>query len=407
MPILSHLVPPAGVVRVLVAANFGRSVGNGILFSVVVLFFTTKIGIPPAQLGIALTIAVGLKVMVSVPAGHVSDVIGARRGALAFVMVQGVLITGYAVADGFVGFLVVACLVNMVEAAADAARGALVAAVVPAGERVSARAFVRSVNNVGISLGAILGGFALTYDSRPLYAGLLVASGALFVVSSLIFLALPPVRPVVKPPGRPRLEVLRDRPFAVFGLVNAVLVTNTGILTVALPIWIAQRTAAPPALYSALLVFNTIMVVLFQVRASRGAEDVRGGARALRRCGVLVAACCVLFALAAGQPAWLAVVFLVAGATAHVLGELLYSAGAWALAYELAPEHAHGQYQGMFGLTSDLGSMVTPVAATVLIIGTGWPGWLLFAVVLLAAGMAAPAVAEWARRNRELAVRPS
>lgn len=401
MSILSHLVPPKGVIRVLVAANFGRSVGNGILFSVIVLFFTISVGIPAAQLGIALTIAAALKLLISVPAGHVSDVIGARSAAVIFVALQGVLIFGYAFAGGFVGFLVAACLVNMVESAADAARGALVAAVIPAGERVTARAYLRSVNNIGISLGAVLGGFALTFDSRPGYLGLIVACGVMFVASGLIYLKVAPVRPVSRPSDGPTWLVLHDRPFAMFGLINAVLVMNTGILTVALPIWIAQRTEAPPAVYSGLLILNTIMVVLFQVKASQGAEDLRGGARALRRCGVLLAVCCALFALAAGQPAWLAIVFLALGAIAHVLGELLYSAGAWALAYELAPEHAHGQYQGMFGMTSDLGSMITPLAVAVLIVGIGWPGWAAFAVVLLTAGMLAPALVEWAQRSRQ------
>jgi hypothetical protein len=223
----------------------------------------------------------------------------------------------------------------------------------------------------------------------------------LFVGSGLSYLALPPVAPVDRGERARWWAVLGDKPFVVVSVINAVLMMNAGILTVALPIWIAARTNAPAYVFSAILVVNTVMVVVFQVRMSRGAEDVTGGARALRRCGVLLAACCGLFALAAGRPVWLAVVLLGAGALVHVFGELLYSAGSWALAYELAPEHAHGQYQGMFGMSNNIGSMVTPVVATTLIIGVGWIGWLVFAVVLFGAGIAAPSVGKWALRTRQ------
>jgi hypothetical protein len=195
--------------------------------------------------------------------------------------------------------------------------------------------------------------------------------------------------------------VLRDRPYAAVSLLNAVLVMNGGILVVALPIWISQRTTAPVELYSAILLVNTVAVVLFQVRASEGSADVGGGGRALRRSGVLLGGCCVLFAVASGPSRWVAVAVLLAGALVHVLGEMLYSAGSWSLAYGLAPDHAQGQYQGLFGMSTQLGQMVTPLAVTTLIISLGRPGWLVFALVLVAAGLAAPGVAGWAERARQ------
>lgn len=401
MSFLHHLVPPRGPIRILAASSLGRSVGHGMLLSVSVLYFTRSVGIPATQVGLGLSLAAVAGMLTSVPAGHASDVLGARNTATGFVLLQGILICGYAVAGGFAGFLVAASLVVMAEAGSDAARGALVAGVVPSGERVQARAYIRSVNNIGISLGAVSGGVALHFDTRPVYIGLLLACGLVYVLAGLVYLVLPTVPPTAKSDkDGPRWVVLRDRPFVVVALLNAVLVMNGGILIVALPIWIAQRTNAPIWVYAAILVLNTVMVVLLQVRVSKGTEDVAGGARALRRAGVLLAVCCGLFALAAGQPAWVAVAALGAGALVHVFGELLGAAGGWALAYELAPEHAMGQYQGLFGMTDQLASAVTPLIATVLIIGIGWPGWLVFGALMLAAGMAAPTAASWALRTR-------
>jgi MFS family permease len=406
-PFLRHLIPERGPIRVLAASNLARTIGNGVLISVTVLFFTRSVGISAGQVGLGMTIAAALGMLVSIPAGHAADVIGSRNAAVVFVAVQGLAICGYALVGGFAGFVVASTLVIAAQSAADAARGALVAGVVQGKERVRARAYLRSITNIGVSVGAVAGGVALHLDSRPGYLALLFGSGLLYLVAAAIFLVLPQVAPVTKAEVGPTWVVLRDRPFAAVALLNAVLVMNGGILTVALPIWIAERTQAPTWVYSGVLLLNTVMVVLFQVRASKGSEDVTGGARALRRCGILLAACCALFAFAAGQPAWFAVLILAAGALVHVFGELLYSAGSWALAYELAPERAQGQYQGLFGMSTQLGSMITPVAATTLIIGFGWPGWLLFAVVLLAAGLAAPAVARWAESTRQPELVPS
>lgn len=399
--LLRHLVPEPGPIRVLAASNLARTTGNGVLISVVVLFFTRSVGLPAARVGLGLTIAAAVGMLASVPAGHAADVLGARNAAVALVALQGLAICGYALVGGFAGFVVAATAVTVAQSAGDAARGALVAGVAQGKDRVRARAYLRSITNIGVSLGAVAGGVALHYDSRPGYVALLLVCGGLYLVAGAIFLVLPPVPATRRADDDgPTWVVLRDRPFATVALLNAVLVMNGGILTVALPIWIAERTAAPAWIYSVVLLVNTVTVVLFQVRASRGSEDVAGGARALRRCGVLLAGCCVLFALASGRSGRVAVAILLAGAVLHVFGELLYSAGSWALSYELAPEHAQGQYQGLFGMSTQLGSMVTPLAATTLIIGLRLPGWLIFAAVLLAAGAAAPAVARWAQRTR-------
>ncbi|HUQ61473.1 MFS transporter [Lentzea sp.] len=398
--LIRQVYPPKGPVRVLVAANLGHGLSNGMLLTVVVLYFTNSVHIPATHVGIGLTIAAALKMAVSVPLGHLTDVVGARSAAVAFHIVRGGFIAGYVLAENAVAFAIVATLVYVAESGAHSTEATVVAAAMPPDQRVKARAYTRSANNIGFSVGALAGGVALTADSRPVYVSLLVICAVLYAASGLVYLKLPDAEKVARPEGASRWEVLRDRPFAVFGLLNILLVMNVGILLVALPIWISQKTSAPPVLYSVILVLNTIMVVLFQVRASEGAETIEGGAKALRRCGLLLAVCCALFAFAQGQSAWVAIAFLLAGAVVHAISELLYSAGSWALAFELAPEHAHGQYQGFFGMTSNLGSMVTPIVVTTLIIDQGWPGWLVLGALLLAAGLAAPSVARWAAATR-------
>lgn len=407
MSVLRDLIPPAGLVRILAMSNLAKTTAHGIIMSISVLYFTRSVDIPAEQVGLALTVGAGIGMLSSIPAGRAADLLGPRNTTVALLGVLGVVTCGYAFVGGFVGLLVVTTLVLAAESAANAARGALLAGLVPAAERVKAWSYLRSMANIGVSMGAVAGGVALHFDTPFAYVGMLILAGVLFAVSGLAFLRVPQVAKAPKADEGPRWIVLRDRPYAAVSLINAVLIMNSGILTVALPIWITERTAAPATLFPVILLLNTFIVVFFQVRASKGSEDVPGGAVAMRRAGLLLAACCAIFALASGQPAWLAAVILIVGALVHVIGEMLHSAGSWSLGYGLAPDHAQGQYQGLFGMSTQAGSMVTPLAVTTLIIGFGWIGWLVFAVAMLAAGLAAPPVSRWAQRTRQPAVTPA
>ena len=395
----AELVPPAGVVRVVSLSNLAKTAAHGIIMSVSVLYFTTSIGISATKVGLALTIGAAVGMLVAVPAGHAADIFGPRNATVLAMLALGLVTCGYAFVTNFWWLTAVACLVLAGESATDASRGALVAGVVPPEERVRAWSYFRAVANLGVSFGAVIGGIGLYFDSQAGYRTLLLLAGLLFAVAGLAYLRVPVVPPTRNTEVRPSLVVLRDRPYAAFVVLNGLLVMNGPLLTVALPIWIAQRTEAPTALYPVILVINTICVVLLQVRVSRGAERLDGGARAWQRAGLVLAACCVLFALAGGLPVWAAAAALLAGALVHVLGEMLHSSGAWSLAYGLAPEGSHGQYQGLFGMSTQLGSTITPFAATVLIIGLGWPGWLIFGAVMCVAGLFAPAVVRAAGKD--------
>jgi hypothetical protein len=287
-----------------------------------------------------------------------------------------------------------------VESASHAARGALLAGLLPSAERARALAYMRSTANVGVALGAVAGGLGLLIDTKAGYVGLILAAGALFATSGLAFLRVPSVPAVPVPDDGPRWTVLRDRAYAAVALVNSVLVMSDAILLVGMPVWISQRTSAPPVFFTVMLLVNTAVVVMFQVRASRGSEDVPGGVRAWRRSGLALAACCLVFAASSGRSLWLTCVILLAGTLVHVLGEMLLSAGSWSLSFGLAPDGAQGQYQGLFEMSTQLGTTVAPLAITAALAALGGVAWLLWAGVFLVAGHVALPLVSWAERTR-------
>ncbi|GAA3742527.1 MFS transporter [Micromonospora maritima] len=401
-----RLLPEPGPSRILAVSTLINTVGRGTWLTASALFLTRSVGLTVAQVGVALTLTALVSLVTSTPMGYLADRLGPRGLQLVALVASAGCTAALVAVRSFAGFLVVGVLMAVADSAARGARGALIAGAVPADQRVRTRAYLRAVTNVGISVGALLAGFALAVDTRGAYVTLILLDCLTYLLAAAVLLRLPPVPPVPAPTHGPRLIALRDRPFLVFTVLDGLMSMHFSLSTIALPLWIAGHTAAPRWLVSACLLVNTVVVVLFQVRASRGTEDLAGAGRAARRAGVFIGVACVLFAGAGGVPVAVAVPLLLAGALAHVVGELWHAAAGWGVSFGLAPAHAHGQYQGAYGMGMQLGSMVAPVVVTTLAIGGGVPGWLLLGGSFLLLGALVPPVVRWAARTRPSAPEP-
>ncbi|MFI7680614.1 hypothetical protein [Actinophytocola sp. NPDC049390] len=126
-----------------------------------------------------------------------------------------------------------------------------------------------AVTNVGFAVGAAGAGVVLQVDVPAGYMALLLVNSASFAAGVVVLLTMPDVA------ASSRSIVLTDRRY----LLVCVLITYYALPTVALPLWIVHRTEAPAWTIGALTILNTVLVVLLQVRASRGSETVPGAAR--------------------------------------------------------------------------------------------------------------------------------
>lgn len=142
------------------------------------------------------------------------------------------------------------------------------------------------------------------------------------------------------------------------------------------------------------------MCVLLQSRIGSRVETPRQGGRAFRLAGLLFLVSCPLMALTADVPFWVAPVLALLAVTVHSVGEVWESSGGYALAFGLAPDHAQGQYQGLFGIGFNAGQALAPAVLTTAVLGLGHAGWLLLGVFFAALGAAGPPVAAWAERTR-------
>jgi MFS family permease len=389
-----------GPLRLLAAATLVNTLGNGLWMASSALFLTRSVGLSVRETGLALTVTALVSLVAGAPMGYVAD----RRGP------RGILVLGLLVMAGgtaalclvgsFATFLAVAIPTAVADAAQRAAKGAVIAGAVPADRRVHTRAYLRSVTNVGIAAGAALAGIGLAVDSREAYLALIFGDAVTYLVAALMLSRLAVVPPTPARTEGPRLIALRDRPFLAFVVLDGLLATHFGLFEVALPLWIAHRTDAPRWLIAVLFLINTTVVVLFQVRAARGTDELGGAARASRRAGLALLVACGLYALSGGSSGFLTVALLVAGAGVHVVAELWHSAAGWGISFGLAPADAHGQYQGAYSIGMQLGQMLAPFAVTALAVGWGGPGWLLLGVAFALVGALVPPVVRWAVTTR-------
>ncbi len=381
-------------------ATLVRSLGSGGVLTLAVLFFVQYRGLPAGHVGLALTVGGFAGVAASLPLGKLANGPRSRDVAAVAVAGQGLAVLAFLLVGSLPALVLAACAASVTEAGSNAARAVLVAGLVTGPERVQVRAKLRAVTNAGSAAAAACSGFVLSVDVGWLWNASLVLCAAYLLAAGGLLRLVPRPAAVQVPLGSHRWEVLRDRPYALLAVLNAVLTMNLGLLTVALPVWVASRTDVPTGVFGGLILLNTVLVVLFQVRVARDVTDLPSAVRAVRRCGLLLAVCCGFFAAAAGLPPVVAVVVLVLGGGAHALGEMVFSAGTWELSYAMAPEHAHGQYQGMFGMSSQLGNALAPAVTVGLVVALGAWGWLLLGVLLAVSGAAAAALPAMAGGRR-------
>ncbi|MFI2645611.1 MFS transporter [Streptomyces sp. NPDC018610] len=394
--------------RLLALAQLANSIGDGAYYVTSALYFTRVAGIAPARVGLGLTLAWGVGSLVGVPFGRLADRRGPRGTSVLLALGTSAAVASFLLVRGFVPFVLTACCYAAAQSGLAATRQALLARLVPPEERTGLLARLQSTLNGGLGVGAALGGLALSAGTPTAYRGVLVLDALCFLASALVLLRLPRGKAVTAPAedtdgrggaredgtvGGGRLTVLRDRPYALLALLNAVLLLRLPLLSVALPLWITERTGAPAWLAAGLFVLNTLAVTLFQVRTARSVTGLDSALRALRGSGLVMSASCVVFAVSAGRPAWPATVIMVAGAGLQVVAEMQHSAGSWQLSFDLAPADRIGEYQGFFGTGATVARTAGPLAVTWLLLDWGSPGWLLLGALMPAAAHAMGPVA--------------
>jgi MFS family permease len=386
------------------------AVGTGLYLAGSALFFTKFVGLSVEQVGIGLSVAGFLGFFSPIPFGRFADRWSPRTVLVLLKICCAAGFASYVLVDDFPSFLVVAGVLGIAEQAARPLQQALVEQVVGEAHRSVMSARMRVAYNAGYTVGGLLAALAIQIGAKPAFLALMLGDALSFVLCAVLLAVVKlrvPARSGASARARRSLPALRDLRYVAVTGVNAVLLLHMSLLSVGIPLWVTLHTRAPQSLVAILLVVNTVLTILFQVRLTRGSEDVRGGVTALRRASAALAVSCVFFAVSGYVPSSaVAVALLVAGMTVMTTGELFQSAGGWSLSFSLAPVRSRVEYFATFHLGSSAQVAFGPLLMTIGVIGNGTTGWAALAALFLGAGLLVAPVAAAAARRPELAAGP-
>ncbi|WP_290055713.1 MFS transporter [Amycolatopsis solani] len=387
--------------RMLAVALAVLYLGTGLSYSLLALYCIRHLGLSPVAYGAGMSVAALLGIASGPVMGTLADRVDGHRLYAVLVWTMCAATAAVIFAPGWLALILLSVLTVCGRGSA-AVIGALIGRSVPKERRIRYRAVVKSLSNSTMLIGLGLGALVLADGSKTAFRFGFAAEALTFVLAGLlVWLSMPgraavPAREAGEPPaeraGRSRFEVVKDVRFAALTVLNGILTLSESMLTIALPLWVSSRMHAPLWIVSVAMAIYTVGIVVLQIPASRGVDDVRTSVRAGRRGGVLFAVAAVMFpvaGMASGVP--LAVGAVVVLALAIVAGEVFYTAGSWGLVYALAPEESLGQYQGFFNTGFDLSMMLGPALFAWLAGGQSTVGWgVLAAVFLLAALLITP-----------------
>lgn len=387
--------------------SFVDAVGSGFFLAGSAVFYTRGIGLAPEQVGVGFAVASVVGFLLTVPLGMLSDRVGARRTLVVMHLWRGAWMAAMPFAVTFPLFVVFGTLQTIGECGALPATRSLVSTA--AGEdRTRVSAYMRSWRNVGFTVGAALTAPLLVLDTWGAYATIAFANGAAYVGAAVVVARMRVATPRQRRPLRERFAMpraLSDVPYLALTLQSAMLMMHVSILSIGLPLWVAQFSAVPAALISVLVIVNALVSAALQVRFANIPQTSAAGRGAMVRSGAALALACLLVVSTRwlGGSAVIVVVLLVLAVLVATAGEMWEAAGSWTLSYRFAPRDREGEYMSVASLAPILQSIVGSVVLTSGVIANGTAGWWGLAAGYAVLTATAWPLTRWLERSSRVA----
>ena len=436
--LLRGLVPEDHLTRRLAIQSVISAFGDGAFLTGSAFYFTQLVGLSAQHVGLGLSVAAAVQFVVSVPTGRWVDRVGAKHAWVWMAAAQAGLYFLWPAIGGFVTFLLMMAAMSVVESTMRAGRNSYTIAVFPREQRVASQAFMRAARNVGYTLGALLAGLALALESDTAMELVPILTGALLVGNTFWVWRLPPLAarapaavpvpspmPMAEPEeldaalawtdqseggtterregrrglrgverapkrsgGARQHSAIQNRGFLMMSIFNGILSTHGVLLNTVIPLWLVEETDAPRVLLAWLFGTNTVMAVFLQVAAARGVTTVSQSLRAQYRGAACFVLSCGIVLITHDTTGWLTIVLVWVGHVTVTGSELFQSAGMWGLVAELSDPERLGDYQGVSSLGYTLGEVWAPALYTFLAMTLGAPGWIIIALIVIAAAVA-------------------
>ena len=395
--------------RYLVAGSACAYLGMGLGTTITTLYLTLLLHVPISVVALYLSAAGVAAVGLSPAAGRLADRIGPRPVYLALIGLQVVGRTALFVLHDRTALGCALAVTTAGFPAIITARAALIAVI--GGQRRNTLAAVsRAASNFGYAIGAAAAGGVLALGTATAYRTALAASAVLALAACVLSFWIPRIprlaaRDMASVPRPARRRALANPAFILVTVTSGcVLMLYDDMLIFALPLWTTHHTRAPAWICAVALTANPFAIAALQVAVSRRVNGIRRAGRATLAAAILMSAACIGYAVTARLGALPASLLIVGVALLLTGAEVLQTAGAIVLGYDLAPPERQGDYQGIYGSGYALIACFSPLLLSI-VMAHPPGGWVVLAVVLTLVGCSVPLLARRAAAN--IAVAPA
>jgi MFS transporter, DHA1 family, multidrug resistance protein len=362
----------------LCAAGFVAYSSYAICRSPLLPLFARELGAAPAAIGLVVGASTGTGILLKMPAGALSDVLGRRPLLLAGAFVFALMPFTYLGTSTLAALLVLRALHGSATAVFGPVASATVSDLAPPAQRGAWLGTYATAQGAGQALG-------------PVLAGYLIAAGRFdlaFVAAGVVGLAAPLIVGTWSLPARGRdtavrwpafraglLEVLRHRLVLVTSAAHAGQFVLNGALSAFLPLYGRDVIGLTTAQLGWLFAAQTVTTLA--VRPLVGTMSDRVGRRGVIVAGLTVCSIAV-WALPAAANHWMVATAVVT----YAAGVATTTAATSAFITDVSRRARYGAAHGVFGTIYDIGDAAGPIGAGLLVAAVGYaPMFRTLAVV--------------------------
>jgi MFS family permease len=363
--------PDVGPHRRFVSALAIDALGSGIWMPLSMLYFLHQTSLSLVQLGLAMTIANALAMLVVPYLGSLVDRLGPKimmqagnaGAAAAFVL--------YPFAHSLAAVSVLVFCATATRQAFWGALGPMVTQITRPGEREMWFGFLQAMRNAGYGVGGVLSAVALTVGSGAAFQSVVLANAASYVVAFVLMVGVvgggrPSRTEAVAGERRNAWVAFSDRGYRALMAVIFCYALATMTLNVTMPVYFVDSLGLPGWVPGTVFVINTVMIGIGQglvVKAMTGSTR----RRVLQAAVAFTVASYVMFYLAHALSVAGGIVVVLLAAFVYTLAEMTAGPVVSALSAEAPPADQRGRYMAATQLAWSAAAAVSPLLYSALL----------------------------------------
>jgi MFS family permease len=385
-------------VWLLQAGGLANMFGNGLVVPFLIIYLHNVRGVSLGVAGLVAASNAAVALVSGPVAGALADRVGPRSTLTASLLIMAGAYSLFPLIEEPWHAFALNALAGAGSGAFWPSQGALLTALSPRDRRHAAFAQQRVTMNLGVGLGALVGGLIASVERPESFTVIFLLDAVTFVVFAVVLRSVP--KPAL---GRGDADaaragggfaaVLRHRPFVAFIALNTLVISaSIAPFSELFPVFAKGEAGVSEGGIGLIFFLNTLAVVLIQLPVARLVE----GHRRMPVLALMAALFAITWLLVLVGGRWLdagaATALFAAAFVVFALGECLHGTVQGPMVSDLAPPALLGRYMALSASSWQIAFVLGPAVGGFVLQAEPFALWPAAAALCLAAGAAALAL---------------